>query len=84
MKLKFGLPAFGVACPASFWRNLYGGGDGKQTRSFLFIDECLMAVRKLMDSENFNGPVNIGSEEMVTINQLAEYAMEIAGKKLTI
>ena len=43
-----------------------------------------MAVRKLMDSENFNGPVNIGSEEMVTINQLAEYAMEIAGKKLTI
>jgi len=59
-------------------------GDGKQTRSFLFIDECLIAIRKLMDSENFNGPVNIGSDEMVTINQLAEYAMEIAGKKLTI
>ena len=59
-------------------------GDGKQTRSFLFIDECLMAVRKLMDSEDFHGPVNIGSEEMVTINQLAEIVMGIAGKKLSI
>ncbi|MCH7826543.1 MAG: NAD-dependent epimerase/dehydratase family protein [Bacteroidetes bacterium] len=59
-------------------------GDGKQTRSFLFIDECLEAVQRLMDSKNFYGPVNIGSDEMVTINQLAEYAMEIAGKKLSI
>jgi len=59
-------------------------GDGLQTRSFLYIDDCLDAVRKLMDSENFHGPVNIGSEEMVTINQLAEIAMEIAGKKLRI
>ncbi len=58
-------------------------GDGKQTRSFLYIDECLEGVRRLMESE-FTGPVNIGSEEMVTINQLAEMAMEIAGKKLTI
>ena len=58
-------------------------GDGKQTRSFLYIDECLEGVRKLMDSD-FHGPVNIGSEEMVTINQLAEMAMEIAGKKLKI
>lgn len=58
-------------------------GDGKQTRSFLFIDECLEAVRRLMDSD-FIGPVNIGSEEMVTINQLAETVMDIAGKKLTI
>jgi GDP-D-mannose 3', 5'-epimerase len=58
-------------------------GDGKQTRSFLFIDECLVGVRKLMSS-SFIGPVNIGSEEMVTINRLAEMAMEIAGKKLTI
>jgi nucleoside-diphosphate-sugar epimerase len=58
-------------------------GDGKQTRSFLYIDECLEGVRRLMDSD-FSGPVNIGSEEMVTINQLAEMAMDIAGKKLSI
>ncbi|MFC1784202.1 NAD-dependent epimerase/dehydratase family protein [Candidatus Neomarinimicrobiota bacterium] len=58
-------------------------GDGKQTRSFLFIDECLEGIRRLMDSD-FTGPVNIGSEEMVTINQLAEMAMGIAGKNLTI
>jgi len=58
-------------------------GDGKQTRSFLYIDECLDGMRRLMDSD-FVGPVNIGSEEMVTINQLAEMAMDIAGKKLTI
>ena len=59
-------------------------GDGKQTRSFLYIDECLNGVRKLMDKKGFSGPVNIGSEEMVTINQLAEMAMNIAGKKLKI
>ncbi|MGC8558859.1 MAG: NAD-dependent epimerase/dehydratase family protein [Nitrososphaeria archaeon] len=59
-------------------------GDGKQTRSFLYIDECLEAVRRLMDSETFFGPVNIGSEEMVTINQLAEMVMSIAGVKLNI
>ena len=58
-------------------------GDGKQTRSFLFIDECLVGVRKLMDS-SFSGPVNIGSEEMVTINHLADIIMGIAGKKLSI
>lgn len=58
-------------------------GDGKQTRSFLFIDECLEAVERLMESE-FIGPVNIGSEEMVTINQLAQIVMEIAQKPLTI
>jgi len=58
-------------------------GDGKQTRSFLYVDECLEAVRRLMESQ-FAGPVNIGSEEMVTINQLAEMAMSIAGKKLSI
>ena len=58
-------------------------GDGKQTRSFLFIDECLEGVRRFMESD-FPGPVNIGSEEMVTINQLAEMAMEIAGKRLRI
>jgi nucleoside-diphosphate-sugar epimerase len=74
----------GIIVTDPFWRNLYGGGDGKQTRSFLYIDECLDAVRRLMDSDTFFGPVNIGSEEMVTINQLAEYAMQIAGKKITI
>lgn len=58
-------------------------GDGKQTRSFLYIDECIEGVRRLVDSE-FSGPVNIGSDEMVTINHLAEMAMEISGKKLSI
>lgn len=58
-------------------------GDGEQTRSFLYIDECLEGMRRLMDS-NFHGPVNIGSEEMVTINQLAQMTMDIAGKKLKI
>jgi len=58
-------------------------GDGTQTRSFLYIDECLEGVRRLMES-NFMGPVNIGSDEMVSINQLAELAMDIAGKKQTI
>lgn len=58
-------------------------GDGKQTRSFLYIDECIEGIRRLMDS-SFAGPVNIGSEEMVAINQLAEMAMEIAGKRLHV
>ncbi|MFZ0393016.1 MAG: NAD-dependent epimerase/dehydratase family protein [Terracidiphilus sp.] len=58
-------------------------GDGAQTRSFLCIDECLEGVRRLMDSD-FVGPVNIGSEEMVTIDQLAEMIMDIAGKKLKV
>jgi len=58
-------------------------GDGLQTRSFLYIDECLEGVRRLMQS-NFIGPVNIGSEEMVTLNELAHIIMDIAGKRLTI
>jgi len=58
-------------------------GDGEQTRSFLYIDDCLIAIRKLMESD-FIGPVNIGSEEMVTINKLAEMIMSIANKKLFI
>jgi len=58
-------------------------GDGKQTRSFLYIDECLEGIRCLVESD-FTGPVNIGSEEMVTINQLAQMIMEIAGKDLSI
>jgi nucleoside-diphosphate-sugar epimerase len=58
-------------------------GDGKQTRSFLYIDECLEGVRRLMDSD-FIGPVNIGSEEMVTINGLAEMIIKKSGKRLKI
>ena len=54
-------------------------GDGLQTRSFLYIDECIEATRRLMDSD-FMGPVNIGSEEMVTINELVEIAAKISGK----
>jgi GDP-D-mannose 3', 5'-epimerase len=54
-------------------------GDGLQTRSFLYIDECIEATRRLMDSD-FIGPVNIGSEEMVTINQLVETASKVSGK----
>ena len=57
-------------------------GDGEQTRSFLFVDECVEATRRLMDSD-FMGPVNIGSEEMVTINQLVDIAAEVAEKKVT-
>jgi len=57
-------------------------GDGNQTRSFLYIDECLEGVRRLMESD-WTGPVNIGSDEMVTINQLSDYVSEVAGKKIT-
>lgn len=57
-------------------------GDGKQTRSFLYIEDCIQAVRLLMESD-FMGPVNIGSEEMVTINQLVDVACTIANKDLT-
>jgi len=58
-------------------------GDGKQTRSFLYIDDCLDTVRRFMESD-FMGPMNIGSEEMISINGLAELVMEIADKKLTV
>ncbi len=79
--------------PAAFCRKIAetpdGGeiemwGDGLQTRSFLYIDECLEGVRRLMDSKDFKGPVNIGSEEMVTINHLAEIIMHIADKYLSV
>jgi GDP-D-mannose 3',5'-epimerase len=56
-------------------------GDGQQTRSFLYIDDCLEGSVRLMRSE-FTGPVNIGSEELVTINQLADLIMAIAGTTL--
>lgn len=59
-------------------------GDGKQTRSFLYIDECLDGIRRLMNAKNFRGPVNIGSSEMVSINRLAQMVMEIAKKRLKI
>lgn len=59
-------------------------GDGEQTRSFLYIDECVAGVRRLMKCRTFRGPVNIGSDEMVTINQMAAMIMKIAGKTLTI
>ena len=58
-------------------------GDGLQTRTFLYIDECLEGIRRLMDS-NVAEPVNIGSDELISIKGLAEMAMDIAGKKLAI
>lgn len=58
-------------------------GDGSQTRSFLYIDECIEAILKLMDSD-FIGPVNIGSEEMVSINELANLVINISNKNLKI
>ena len=78
--------------PAAFCRKVAetpdGGtiemwGDGVQTRSFLYIDECLESTRRLVNSD-FTGPVNIGSEEMISINGLAEMIMDIAGKKLVV
>lgn len=58
-------------------------GDGKQTRSFLYIDECLEGIRRLMDS-GFSGPVNIGSDEMIAINDLARMVIDISGKRVKI
>ena len=78
--------------PAALCRKVaeaeYGGeiaiwGDGEQTRSFLYIDECIEGVRRLMESDCAE-PLNIGSDEMVTINQLAGLVMKIAGKPLRI
>ena len=61
--------------------NIEVWGDGLQTRSFLYIDECVEAVLRFMRQDGFLGPVNIGSEEMVSINQLAEMAIEVANKR---
>lgn len=58
-------------------------GDGLQTRSFLYIDECVDAVRRLTDSD-FEGPVNIGSEEMISINNLAKLISSISGKNISV
>jgi len=59
-------------------------GDGLQTRSFLYIDECLEAILRFMRQDSFSGPVNIGSEEMVTINELATIAISCSGKDIQI
>tara|TARA_Y100001935_G_C17282314_1_gene498223 strand:+ start:823 stop:1806 length:984 start_codon:yes stop_codon:yes gene_type:complete len=58
-------------------------GDGLQTRSFLYIDDCIEATRRFMNSD-FNGPINIGSEEMVSINDLAEMVAEISDKDISL
>jgi len=58
-------------------------GDGKQTRSFLYVDECVEGIRRLMNSD-FTGPVNIGSEEMIAINDFAKMVIAIAGKNITL
>jgi nucleoside-diphosphate-sugar epimerase len=78
--------------PAAFCRKVAmaedGGsievwGDGSRTRSFLYIDECIEATRRFVDSD-FQGPVNIGSEEMITIQNFAKMAIDIPGKNLSI
>ena len=58
-------------------------GDGQQTRSFLIVDECVEGIRRLMNSD-FSGPVNIGSEEMISLNDFAKMVIGISGKSLTI
>jgi GDP-D-mannose 3',5'-epimerase len=58
-------------------------GDGTQTRSFLYIDECVEAVRRMMNS-NFSGPVNIGSEEMISLNDFAKMVVDISGKNVKV
>lgn len=58
-------------------------GDGKQTRSFLIVDECVEGIRRLMNSD-FSGPVNLGSEEMISLNDFAKMVIDISGKTLTI
>ena len=58
-------------------------GDGLQTRSFLYIDECIEGIIKLMESD-FDEPINIGSEEIISINNLAQYIIDISGKEVYI
>ena len=70
-------------CEANNGDSIEVWGDGLQTRSFLLVDECVEGIIRLMNSK-FSGPVNIGSEEMVTINKLAKIAIEISGKNLSI
>lgn len=68
---------------SDFFGEIEVWGDGLQTRSFLYVEECVEAVLRLMESD-FTGPVNIGSEEMVTINDLAGMAIDISQKSLKI
>jgi len=56
-------------------------GDGRQTRSFMYIEDCIQGITRLMDS-NYAEPLNLGTEEMVTINELVEMIAAIAGKKI--
>jgi len=58
-------------------------GDGLQTRSFLYVDECVEGILRLTRSD-FEGPVNIGSEEMIAINDLAKMAIDISGKNIKV
>ncbi len=71
------------AAAAKEYENIEVWGPGNQTRSFLYIDECIEATIKLMRSD-FVGPVNIGSEEMLSINDFAKMAIEVSGKELGI
>lgn len=64
------------------WISIWG--DGEQTRSYLYIDECLEGIRRLMEASEFYEPLNIGSDEMVTINKLVEIVADIAGKHIRI
>jgi GDP-D-mannose 3',5'-epimerase len=70
-------------CEAENGSSIEVWGDGLQTRSFLYIDECIEGVRRLMESD-FAGPVNIGSEEMISINDFAKMVIDISGKKISI
>tara|TARA_X000000368_G_scaffold418967_1_gene421142 strand:+ start:7482 stop:8486 length:1005 start_codon:yes stop_codon:yes gene_type:complete len=70
-------------CEANDGDEIEVWGNGKQTRSFLHVSECIEAVLKMMNS-NFKGPVNIGSEEMISINGLAQMAIDISGKSIKI
>jgi len=65
-------------------KNLEVWGSGNQTRSFMYVDECVEATLRLMRQNKFPGPVNIGSEEMVSINELAQMAIDISGNKVSI
>ena len=71
-----------IACLPNSGGEIDVWGDGYQTRSFLYVDECIEATRRLVES-NFPGPVNIGSEEMVTINKLVEITSKVAKKSVT-
>ncbi len=59
-------------------------GDGEQTRSFLYVEECVEGVYRLMQSDTFHGPVNIGSDQLISINDLAKIYIEISGKNLSL